>query len=90
MVKQVFDFPVGKALAGYGLQAGGFQALSAVPVGQVEDPQTGAVSLLGMLARSQDGLHALHSSRADVSGPLQEAFRGPFEMLLVFGCQHRW
>ena len=62
---------------------GGLEAGGAVAAAEAEQPQAGAVALLGMRAVGEDGGDERRGLGADGLRPLDEARRRPLEMVLV-------
>jgi len=84
-VEDVLDALVGDNASGEGAATGSLQAILAVPLGQPEQAQAGAVGLLRMLARVEERLDELSGVRADGLSPAHEPFRRPLQVLLVRG-----
>jgi hypothetical protein len=64
-VEDVLDAFVGDNASRQGAATGGLQAVLAVPLGQPEQTQAGAVGLLRMLARVEERLDELSGEWAD-------------------------
>ena len=62
---------------------GGLEAGGAIAAAEAEEPQAGAVALLGVRAVGEDGGDERRGLGADGLRPLDEARRRPLEMVLV-------
>src|SRR2546427_10442085 len=75
-----------------GAPAGGFEAAIAIAFAQPHDAQTGAVALLGMRPRGENGFDHLGGSLARFRRPENEPLGRPFGIGLVclgHVCGHR-
>src|SRR3990167_8718016 len=83
MFEDRVDMPIGARADGDGAGAGGLEAGVAVALGEAQDPEAGAVALLGVRPIGEDGLDEGGGLRADRAGPRDEARRGPLQMVLM-------
>lgn len=84
-VENVLDALVGDYASWQSAATGGFQALLAVRLGQPQETEAGAISLLRMLARFEERLDDLGSVGADRQSPVDESLRCPLQVFLVRG-----
>ena len=80
-----FDRLVAERIVRQRQTAGGLQQLGRSAVGQLEDPQAGAIGLLGMAAGRQRRLDEGFGLRADLATPLDEPLGRPFQIPAVIG-----
>src|SRR5262245_50735816 len=77
------DVAVGAGADGAGARTSLFQPRIAVPLGQAQDAQAGAVPLLRMRTISEDSFDERGSVRADGAAPGDQPRGTPLQMLLM-------